>query len=252
MESRNTRAMKSLAIGLAALTYVGAVIYGDIMFLQVMGKAFPSGIIGALAMAGAVMTAVSAITLPLALHFWFKPGLQFIWGVIFWLLDVAVLGLNSILAFAIASGVVTDSWLLIWGELSPATPLVAVFGWGLAFLFDPSQKLMHAKAEHEADLIDIYAEQMKQAAKEANTYEIIQRGAHQQAAQYAGYLTGTRIPVDKLPPHQLPAIPAEIPPTTEQPKKYSVPFLLRSKANGVTPHSPGGKSEANPTTRQEE
>lgn len=249
MESRNTKAMKSLAIGLAALTYVGAVIYGDIMFLQVMGKAFPSGIIGALAMAGAVMTAVSAITLPLALHFWFKPGLQFIWGVIFWFVDVVVLALNSILAFAIASGNITDSWLLVWGELSPATPLVAVLGWGLAFLFDPSQKLMHAKAEHEADLIDIYAEQMRQAAKEANTYQIIQRGAHQQAAQYAGMLTGTRIPVELLPePKAAPNPPSTTEQATKQKKAVinGIPFLRRKTTNGIEPQEP---AEENPTER---
>jgi hypothetical protein len=105
MKGRNTSALKTVAVWLAALTYAGAVMYGDIQFLQVMNKAFPNdGIMRALAMAGAVMTAVSALTLPIALHWWFAPGLQFLWGIGFWVLDILALVLNAILAYQIAMG----------------------------------------------------------------------------------------------------------------------------------------------------
>jgi len=151
---RNTKALKALAVTGAALTYTGAVLYGDIMFISVMHVAFPSGIMGALATAGAIMTAVSAITLPIALHYWFAPGTQFVWGVIFWFADIAALALNAMLAYAVATGA-SDPWIAQWQQLSPATPLLAVIGWGIAFLLDPSHKLRHAQAELEADLIDM-------------------------------------------------------------------------------------------------
>jgi len=191
MEGRNIKAMKLLGIVLAALVYVGAVVYGDVMFITVMQDTFPSGILGALAIAGAVMTAASAITLPIALHWWFSPGMQFIWGIIFWGLDVTVLALNAMLAYSLSLGAV-DSTLATWAIFSPATPLLAVFGWGIAFMLDPSHKMRHAQMELESDLIDIHASQMRQAAKDKEVYSMLVEGAKVRAADYAGLMTSTR------------------------------------------------------------
>ncbi len=192
MNSRNEQALKRIAIALAALTYAGAVVYGDIQFLSIMNKAFPiDGVLRALAMAGAVMTAASALTLPLALHWWFAPGLQFLWGIVFWVLDILALGLNAILAYQIAEGHV-DPLLATWQTFSPATPLLAVIGWGLAFLLDPSQKARHARAEMEADQIDTYAEQMRQAAKSDEVYQEILTAAKLHAREFAQSLHGQR------------------------------------------------------------
>jgi hypothetical protein len=167
--------------------------YGDIQFLQVMDKAFPNdGILRALAMAGAVMTAVSALTLPLALHWWFSPGLQFLWGIAFWVLDILALGLNAILAYQIAVGKV-DPMLATWQMISPATPLLAVVGWGLAFLLDPSHKERHAIAEMQAGQIDTYAEQMRQASRSEEVYAEILVAAKLQAREFAQSLHGQRV-----------------------------------------------------------
>lgn len=192
MKSRNEKALKFVAIALAALTYAGAVIYGDVQFLQVMDRAFPNdGVMRALAMAGAVMTAVSALTLPLALHWWFAPGLQFLWGIAFWVLDILALGLNAILAYELAIGRV-DPMLATWQMLSPATPLLAVIGWGISFLLDPSQKERHAISEMQADQIDTFATQMRQAAKSEEVYAEILTAAQIAAREFAQSLHGQR------------------------------------------------------------
>jgi hypothetical protein len=192
MKSRNESALKKIAVALAALTYAGAVIYGDIQFLQVMDKAFPGdGIMRALAMAGAVMTAISAVTLPVALHWWFSPGLQFLWGIAFWVLDILALGLNAMLAYQVASGHL-DATLATWQMFSPATPLLAVIGWGIAFLLDPSQQERHAVAEMQADQIETYATQMRQAAKSDAVYQEILHAAQLHAREFAQSLHGHR------------------------------------------------------------
>lgn len=187
--SRNTKALATLAQVLAWLTYCGAVIYGDVMFINVMHTAFPDGLMGALATAGAIMTAVSAIALPIALHYWFSPGLQFLWGIIFWGLDVVALGLNAILAYGVATNRI-DPALMQWQNVSPATPLIAVIGWGIAFLLDPAYKLRHAQAELESDLIDIHSAQLRNAAKGESVVETITQGAKLSAAETASKLTG--------------------------------------------------------------
>jgi len=111
---------------------------------------------------------------------------------IFWVVDVAALALNAILAYGVATGTI-DPGLMQWQQLSPATPLLAVIGWGVAFLLDPSHKLRHAQAELEADLIDIHAAQLRQAAKGEIIAETIITGAKQAAADTAAKLTGRAV-----------------------------------------------------------
>jgi hypothetical protein len=188
--NRNARALKGLALFGAAVVYCGAVIYGDIMFIEVMKNVFPTGPLGTLALIGALMTAASAIILPIALHFWFSPGLQFVSGVIFWLVDVAALGLNSILAYSRAGGDLET--LASWEFFSPATPLLAVLGWGVMFLLDPSHKARHAALELESDLIDIHAQQLRQAAKSDEVHKLLTGGAQISAEELAYRLTGVR------------------------------------------------------------
>jgi hypothetical protein len=236
---RNTQALKTLAVTLAALTYCGAVLYGDIMFISVMHVAFPSGIMGALATAGAIMTAASAITLPLALHYWFAPGTQFVWGVIFWLVDIAALSLNAMLAYAVATGA-GDSYLMQWQQLSPATPLLAVIGWGIAFLLDPSHKLRHAQAELEADLVDIHAAQLRQAAKGEDVSATITTGAKQAAADTAAKLTGRRVAATGQ--QHKPPQPATLNYNSEQDEEPEI----AASSNG---HGPAPKGNRRPTRR---
>ncbi len=194
--NRNLHALKLVAIIGAALTYAGAVIYGDIMFLQVVARAFPAnGILQALAYAGAVVTAISALVLPIALHWWFSPGLQFVWGMIYWFVDIAALGMNSILSYALSTGGTLDSFLMVWQMIAPATPMLAVVGWGLAFILDPSHKVRHAVSEMEADQIDTYADEMKKAAASPEVYAVILEAAKRHARDFAESVRGRHIEV---------------------------------------------------------
>lgn len=201
--NRNVSGLKTLSITCAAIVYAGAVIYGDIMFLTVMQSAFPSGVMGALAMAGALMTAASALTLPIALHWWFAPGIQYIWGIMFWFFDILILALNSMLAYSQAIGN-ADQWLATWQMISPITPLFAVLGWGIAFLSDPSHKLRHAQIELEADLIDIQADQLREAAKAQRVFKLIDEGANAQALSIASNLSQIHVNPNNRKPQPIP------------------------------------------------
>lgn len=192
-QNRTTKGIKTMSIALASLIYTSAVIYGDIQFISVMAQTFPeSGIMRALALAGAIMTAASAIVIPIALHYWLSPGPQLIWGYIFWTIDLAALSLNSILAYSIATGT-PDPWLQSWQLLSPATPLFAVFGWGIIFMLDPSQKRRHADMELEADLIDLYIGAARKAAGTNQFTEIIATGVLERAHTLASDLASNHI-----------------------------------------------------------
>ena len=167
------------------LMYAGAVIYGDVMFLQIVSKAFPSnGFLQSFAYAGAVVTAGTALALPLALHYWFAPGNQYIWGICYWVFDAVILGLNSILAYQIALAHV-DPIFELWRNISPATPLFAVIGIGVAFLLDPTHAKRHAEMEGELDQIDLYKQHVQAAANSPEVKAVILEAAKQQAAEYA-------------------------------------------------------------------
>lgn len=228
MKGRNGEGLKFFAIAGAALTYAGAVIYGDIMFLQVVSKTFPgSGVLQALAYAGAIVTAISALILPIALHWWFSPGKQFIWGLLFWGLDIFALGSNSILAFEIATGS-KDSFIAVWQVMSPATPLLAVVGWGIAFLLDPSHKLRHAMSDMHAEQIDIYAEEMVKASQSDEVKQIILEGAKKDAKRFAESVTQQRIADQEQTRHKEDETPASQPePTT--PKRNPIRDWLDRK-----------------------
>lgn len=230
MNNRNSQALKQTAVVLAALTYAFAVVYGDVMFLSVVGTAFPRGtILEPLAYAGAIVTAVSALVLPIALHWWFAPGLQFIGGVMFWFVDIAALVLNSMLAYQIASGAV-DGTMHVWQIMAPATPMLAVLGWGILFLLDPSHRLRHAIAELEADQVDIYAQRLREHARSQTTDAALAEGAERSAAAYAHLLTQgpavkgqspVQLPLARLNAEALPTPDPEIVPAAARRNGHS-------------------------------
>ena len=193
MDSRNMKAVKGFIILGAMLTYAGAVVYGDVMFLRVMSETFMDGWLGMVAMAGAVMVGVSALLLPAAKQFWFSPGSQTIWGYLFWGIDILALGANAILAYQIASGVPLDGIMSGWAKFSPATPLLVVVGWGMAFVLDSSSAMRAAVAESKANMIDEYKKEVGKASKSNETFAILQGGARDTAIDFAEQLASTRI-----------------------------------------------------------
>lgn len=195
MKGRNLDGLKKLSIGMAAFVYVGVIIFFDVMFLTVVERMFPGDpFLRALSYVGAVAVGVSAVTIPLAFHFWVHPGLQFWVCVVFWVSDAALLALNTMLAFQIAThGIdhLTDFWSM-YIQFVPAAPVVALLGWGALFLLDPSMQERHSATEMRADLIDAVTEHRRQAVKSNEVYQIVLAGAMQDAQDVARSLFGNR------------------------------------------------------------
>lgn len=241
MNNRNANALRQLSEIGAWLIYAFAVIYGDVMFLSVVSTAFPKGtLLEALAYGGAIVTAASALILPLALHYWFAPGLQFLFGVLYWFVDAAVLMLNSILAYQVATGHV-DSTMQVWQIMAPASPLIAVIGWGLVLLLDPKHRLRHAIAELEADQVDIYASRLREHARSQQTDATLADGAARSAAAYANLLAqGPAVQAVEPPAHvptyvpTVPTAPVHVP----TPDPVHVPTSTRRNGNGANHPNP--------------
>ena len=185
------QATKAAVIVVSMAVYAGAIIYADLMFLQIMRTTFATGVLGALAMAGAVMVGVSAIILPLALHFWFKPGAQKMWGFGFYFVDILILALNSILAYQLAQDGGLDSFFAVWALLSPASPVIAIVGWGVAFILDPSNAFHEAIEETKDGARQVYLDEFEAAAKSDESLQTVRAGAKLFASDVVKDIVGT-------------------------------------------------------------
>ncbi len=80
---RNVAGMKSVAVVLSLVVYLAVVVYSEYHFYNLVSQ-FVTGafqIIGIVAVAASFITAVA---LPLALHFWFRSGGQQVFGFVFY------------------------------------------------------------------------------------------------------------------------------------------------------------------------
>lgn len=175
--SRNEKAAHYLLVGLAYMVYCAAVIYGDLMFLQVVSRMFSNDpLLHALSFGGAVMTAASAMLLPIAKIRWLMPGAQMLAGWVFWFVEIALLAANAALAYSISTSN-TNELISLWRPFSPATPMVAVVGWGILFMLDPRNKMRHAVFEGFADQVDQYSKRMREITRSGEVQKIIDERA---------------------------------------------------------------------------
>lgn len=149
--SMNQEAIAGLAkvlVGVIVLVVVG---YSEVMYLQIMSRAFPDGLLKIVAMIGAVGTGLSVLTLLISKAYWFRPGGQMIAAWVFTAVEVVILILNVLLSFALSGGHV-DSYLGVWFTLTPSSPLFALVGWILIIHLDRSQQERHHELEMEAEM----------------------------------------------------------------------------------------------------
>jgi hypothetical protein len=149
--SLNQEAVAAFARVLVAVIIVSVIGYAEVMFLQVMSRVFPDGILKLVSMLGAVATGASVLVLLVAKSYWFRPGKQLVFAWIFTGAELVVLVLNVILSFTLSSGQVSDNYLSIWYTFMPASPILALLGWIIILHLDQEQQERHAELELEVE-----------------------------------------------------------------------------------------------------
>ncbi|MBA2287524.1 MAG: hypothetical protein H0W02_18780 [Ktedonobacteraceae bacterium] len=214
--------VSSIAMGIIFL----GVAYGDVMFLQLMWDFLPGGILRVLAAGGAVVTALSIMTLTLGKQHWFHPGKQMNAAKRFTWIEIGVMALNVLVSVMVARRQdlgLLQSWL-DYG--TPITPFMAVVGWIIVAWNDPSREMRHLKqaAEDEQELAtldreleikDLEAEYqqelskasiharrqqletvvtaLSQAGSDPRILDALRLGGMQQAAQIAAKVSGVPV-----------------------------------------------------------
>lgn len=198
------------------------VVYGDVMFIQLMWNHFPDGLLRVGALGGAITTALSIIVLLIGKSHWFRPGGQLLAAYFFTAVEVGVSVLNVLYASGVQDGV-----MAYWKDLSPATPFVALVGWVVILQLDRATQEKHEAMEMEDEIaaserafrlqnhrasmrVRVQALQynesyMLDALESPQHQESIRIGAEKLTRSAIQQLTGQHVPtspriIDSLPP----------------------------------------------------
>lgn len=184
----------------STVIYVGGVLFAEVMFLWFLESAFDSLIVGLFAAFGAVMVGISGIVFLYAKEHWFADGLHEKLGYTFWAIDIAMLALNTLVAFEVAgkldtaSAPIVGEVLNVWRSVSPATPLIVISMWAILRATSPEMELQKSHNKSMARLIKYHAEQLeKEAMNSPEAKRIIASAAQELTVKNARLLTGENI-----------------------------------------------------------
>lgn len=240
-EGRN-RALKALAIFAGILVYLGMIIYSGIHNYSLMTAGVPPDLL-IWAVVGVIALEITAVALPIALHWWTHSALQRIATFGFYFLDLALIFLNVVLDFAINAGSTPPAWMqyyLFYGV--PATPVIAGLGWSILFLLDPSQRERGMVEGLRASTREALATRIALAARSADIDEMVEHAAQHMAFDIVQatlgapvsrrVIPGTARTVNESTSQELPEpAPAPfVPPTT--PQEPALVMLTGTRPNG--------------------
>ena len=127
-EGSNTKAVRVLMIGLAALVVLSVSGYGTVIYIQLMGKVFPTGPLQIACYMGAAANLVLMVVLLVGKFVWFRPGAHEVASWIVTGVELLVAILNMILAYQLASGTQPTGFLSAWYYLAPISPVFSMVG----------------------------------------------------------------------------------------------------------------------------
>jgi len=189
-EGRNN-ALKALAILAGVVVYLGMIAYSAVHNWRLMTAGVPDEMVIWAAL-GVVALEISAVALPVALHWWTHADLQRITAFAFYGLDLLLIFANVVLDYSLNTGGELPGWLqmyLFYGV--PATPVLAGLGWSLLFLLDPSQRERATVETLRASTREVLAKRIAAQARSADISETVELAAANMARDIVAQTLGS-------------------------------------------------------------
>ncbi|RMH38217.1 MAG: hypothetical protein D6694_12625 [Gammaproteobacteria bacterium] len=184
-ESKN-KALKVLAIFASIVVYVAGLLYAGVHNYTLMTKGVPDDLL-IWAILGVVSLEISALMLPIALHWWTHSPLQRFAAFGFYLLDLGLLFFNVVTDYGMTAGMGLPAWSALYlTYIVPATPLLAAAGWSLIWLLDPSERERAMVETLKASTREALASRIAVAAKEADVNGLVEQAAIRMAFDIVG------------------------------------------------------------------
>jgi hypothetical protein len=242
MKENSRRALKGLAVFLSILVYLAGLIYAGVRSYSLFARTVDPGLLP-LAILGIIALEVSALALPLAVHYWTTPGAQRLAALGFYLLDLDLIVANAILDAAHHSGTLLPGFLTAYGVYAvPALPVACMVGWALLWALDPSSREHDMVASVRAATHEALMTQIAKAAESVDISQAVEEAAGEAARALVGETLGRAPRRAALPPcrynSEVPG--AEGVPELEEVATLPVPKAARkANKNGATPDPKG-------------
>lgn len=197
LSTGRNQALKTLAIGAGMLVYLGAIVYAGVHNWRLMTQGIQPDMVLWAAL-GVLALEISALALPIALHYWCHDPMQRIFAYGFYGVDLALIFANVILDYSLNTGGILPTWLETYRYFGvPATPVITGMGWSLLFLLDPAQKELAAFAALQTGARITLAKRIADHAGDANIDLLMEETAQSMAYDVvAGVLPKKRLPAN--------------------------------------------------------
>lgn len=200
MQNGQHNAIKGLAQVAGLVVYVGMIAYSAVHNWSLLS----AGIAPTMRMwaaVGVIALELTALALPLALHFWLYAPLQRITGFAFYGLDLVMIISNVVLDYAIVgNGGALPTWLQIYKfYVLPATPVACGLGWSLLYLLDPAQRERALTETLRAATREALAGRIAEQAKSADITQAVDSAAGALAREIVGQTLGITPPPQRRP-----------------------------------------------------
>jgi hypothetical protein len=190
MKHNQHHALKGVAITLSLIVYLAGLVYAGVRSFSLFAATIDPNLLP-LAVIGIVALELTAIALPLAIHFWTQPGAQRMAAMAFYALDLALIAANAILDAANHTGDILPAFLVGYGVyVMPALPLVCMIGWSLLWLLDPSSRERDMRESVKAATHAALLSQIQQAAESADVTQAVEEAAQEAARALVGETLG--------------------------------------------------------------
>ena len=242
MKENSRKGLKGLAVTLSLMIYLAGLVYAGVRSYSLFAATIRADLLP-LAVLGIIALELSAIGLPLAIHFWTAPGPQRMAAMGFYVLDLALVVSNSILDAAHQSGTLLPEFLNAYGVYAvPALPVACMVGWALIWALDPASREHDMAESVRAATHEALMSQIQRAAESVDITRAVEETANEAARALVGETLGRAPRRATLP--ALPGVPATMHYNAEA---DAVPALAE-KESGHVPVSP--KPTRNGRTRE--
>lgn len=190
MKENSRRALRGLAVTLSLIIYLAGLVYAGVRSYSLFAATVDPGLLP-LAVLGIVALELTAVGLPLAIHFWTAPGAQRLAALGFYLIDLALIVGNSILDAAHHSGTLLPGFLAAYGVYAvPALPVVCMVGWALLWALDPASREHDMIASVRTATQEALMAQIQKAAESVDISQAVENAAGEAARALVGETLG--------------------------------------------------------------
>lgn len=190
MQENSRRALKGLAVLLSLIVYLAGLVYAGVRSYSLFARTVDAELLP-LAVLGIIALEVSALALPLAVHFWTAPGAQRLAALGFYLLDLVMIVANAVLDAAHHSGAVLPGFMLAYAVYAmPALPVVCMVGWAVLWALDPSSREHDLVVSVRAATQEALMTQIQKAAESVDIGQMVESAAEESAFALVGETLG--------------------------------------------------------------